>query len=185
MVGQAGVTMMEMLVVVALIGLLAGISYPTASAGLDNIRLASATEQVAAFLNAAVTRAERRQEPVELEISLAKGRMRALAADGSDRHFRTPDGISLEAVLPELTGATAPKRATGVCLDARGDGSGDRRGVGESSRRLSNRAPGSHDRLSPCGKRRKEVDDAAKPERGFTLLEVLVATVIMGIAVRR
>jgi type II secretory pathway pseudopilin PulG len=97
--------MMEMLVVVALIGLLAGISYPTASAGLDNIRLASATEEVAAFLNAAVTRAERRQEPVVVEISLTKGRMAALAADGAERRFKPPDGIVLEAVLPELTGA--------------------------------------------------------------------------------
>ena len=98
---------MEMLVVVALVGLLAGISYPTASAGLDNIRLASATEEVAAFLNAAVTRAERRQEPVEVEISLAKSAMVALAADGTARQFQAPDGISLEAVLPELSGADA------------------------------------------------------------------------------
>ncbi len=102
---RRGVTLIEMLIVVGLIGLLAGISYPTASAGLDNVRLASATEEVASFLNAAVTRAERRQQAVEVEISLPRNRLAALAADGTERHFDLPDGIALEAVLPPLTGA--------------------------------------------------------------------------------
>jgi len=102
---RRGVTLIEMLVVVGLIGLLAGISYPTASAGLDNVRLASATEEVASFLNAAVTRAERRQQAVEVEISLPRNRLAALVADGTERHLDLPDGIALEAVLPPLTGA--------------------------------------------------------------------------------
>jgi prepilin-type N-terminal cleavage/methylation domain-containing protein len=102
---ERGVTLIEMLIVVGLIGLLAGISYPTASAGLDNVRLASATEEVASFLNAAVTRAERRQQAVEVEISLPRNRLAALVADGTERHLDLPDGIALEAVLPPLTGA--------------------------------------------------------------------------------
>ncbi|MGP8247209.1 MAG: Tfp pilus assembly protein FimT/FimU [Bryobacteraceae bacterium] len=118
---ERGVTLIEMLVVVGLIGLLAGISYPTASAGLDNVRLASATEEVASFLNAAVTRAERRQQAVEVEISVPKNRLAALAADGTERRLNLPDGIALEAVLPPLTG-----EETGVF--AAGDAeTGDRR----------------------------------------------------------
>jgi hypothetical protein len=95
-----------MLVVAALIGLLAGIAYPTASAGLDNVRLAAATEDVASFLNAAMTRAERRQQPVEVEISVAQNRLVALGGDGSQRELKMPNGISLEAVLPALPGAS-------------------------------------------------------------------------------
>jgi prepilin-type N-terminal cleavage/methylation domain-containing protein len=120
---RRGVTLMEMLIVVGLIGLLAGISYPTASAGLDSVRLASATEEVASFLNAAVTRAERRQQPVEVEISLSKNRLLALAADGTERHFNLPDGVTLEAVLPELTG-----EETGA-MGTAGSDAGDRRFV--------------------------------------------------------
>jgi prepilin-type N-terminal cleavage/methylation domain-containing protein len=110
---RRGVTLIEMLIVVALIGLLAGISYPTASAGLDNVRLASATEEVASFLNAAVTRAERRQQPVEVEILLTQNRLVALAADGAERRLNLPDSITLEAVLPPLTGAETGGTETG------------------------------------------------------------------------
>ena len=42
MTGRQGVTLLEMLIVVALIGLLAGISFPSVSAGLETLRLASA-----------------------------------------------------------------------------------------------------------------------------------------------
>ncbi|MGA1997612.1 MAG: prepilin-type N-terminal cleavage/methylation domain-containing protein [Bryobacteraceae bacterium] len=120
---RRGVTLIEMLVVVGLIGLLAGISYPTASAGLDNVRLASATEEVASFLNAAVTHAERRQQPVEVEISLPQNRLVALAADGAERHLNLPDGITLAAVLPPLTGA---ETGVSAASDAQ---TGDRRFV--------------------------------------------------------
>ena len=57
-----------MLIVVALIGTLAGISYPAVSAGMDSVRIASSSDDVATFLNSAVNRAERRQQPVEVVI---------------------------------------------------------------------------------------------------------------------
>src|SRR6516225_5000182 len=66
---NAGVTLIEMMVVVTIIAMLAGVSYPSVSSGIDSVRLRSATDSVATFLNAAVVRAERRQEPMELVIS--------------------------------------------------------------------------------------------------------------------
>src|ERR1035437_6655329 len=65
----AGVTLVEMMIVVAIIGLMVGITFPAVSAGLDSVRLSSATDSLASFLNAAVNRAERRQQPMELIIS--------------------------------------------------------------------------------------------------------------------
>src|SRR5262249_1821608 len=63
---RRGITLIEMVIVMAIVGLIAGITYPTVSNGLDSVHLAAATDTVAAFLNAAVNRVERRQEVVEL-----------------------------------------------------------------------------------------------------------------------
>ena len=109
---SSGVTLIEMLVVVTIIGLMAGIAFPAVSAGLDSVRLRSATDSIAAFLNAAVVRAERRQEPIELTIS-AKDSTLALYANepGFTRELKMPDGIVIEAA-PErlilLPGAGVP-----------------------------------------------------------------------------
>src|SRR5690349_15359364 len=61
--GSSGITLVEMLVVMTIIGLLVGLSYPSIAAGVDSVRLRSATDSVSTILNSAVTRAERRQEP--------------------------------------------------------------------------------------------------------------------------
>ena len=96
----AGVTLMEMLVVVVIIGLIVGVtSPPSISAGLDAVRLATATSSVAAFLNCAMTHADRRQQPVELVIPRARVISSSISTDpGFDRTNSTlPDGISHRA----------------------------------------------------------------------------------------
>ncbi len=106
-----GVSLIEMMVVVALIGLIAGVSIPSVSAGIDSVRLASATNSVAGFLNAAVTRAERRQQPLELVISI-KDNMISLYSNepGPARELRMPDGVAIEAVLPQADDAEGLRR---------------------------------------------------------------------------
>src|SRR5215472_15299868 len=64
----SGVTLIEMMVVVAIVALIAAIAYPSAAAGIESARLVSATDSVAAFLNGAVNRVERRQQAVALTI---------------------------------------------------------------------------------------------------------------------
>jgi len=100
-----------MLVVVTIIGLLAGISFPAASAGIDSVRLSTATQLVASFLNGAVNRAERREEPMEVVISPGENLLTLYSNEpGFTRELKLPDGITLEAVLPALPEGADPVR---------------------------------------------------------------------------
>jgi hypothetical protein len=100
-----------MLVVVTIIGLLAGISVPAASAGIDSVRLAAAAQSVASFLNGAVNRAERREEPMEVVISPGENLLTLYSNEpGFTRELKLPDGIALEAVLPALPEGSDPVR---------------------------------------------------------------------------
>jgi prepilin-type N-terminal cleavage/methylation domain-containing protein len=98
-----GVTLIEMMVVVAIIGLITAIAFPSASAGIDSARLVSATDSVATFLNSAVNRVERRQQPIELEISVRENRLSLYSTEpGFTRELKMEDGIAIEAVLPQI-----------------------------------------------------------------------------------
>ena len=76
------------------------------------MRLRSATDSIAAFLNAAVVRAERRQEAVEVTISSKDSKLALYANEpGFTRELKMPDGIMIEAAperLVLLPGAAVP-----------------------------------------------------------------------------
>lgn len=91
---RRGVTLIEMLVVVGIIGLMISITLPSASSGLDSVRLSTATGSVAAFLNSASNLSQRRQEPVEVTIGPAE---MAMFGVGVERHLKLPDGIAMTA----------------------------------------------------------------------------------------
>ena len=100
---QRGVTLIEMIMVVALIGIMVGITFPSISSGIDSIRIASASDSIASLLNAALNRADRRQEVVEVEISLLNSTMRARSArPGFDRTLEMPKGVEIRDVLPPI-----------------------------------------------------------------------------------
>lgn len=100
---QNGVTLLELLIVMTIVGLIAGISFPSVSAGVESIRLSSAATSTASFLNGALNRAERREEAVEIVISPQDNTLGLYgAAPGFQRMLRMPDGVAIEAVLPEL-----------------------------------------------------------------------------------
>ncbi len=99
---KSGITLLEMVVVVSIIALMVGLSFPSISAGLDSVRMSSATGSVAAFLNSAVTHAQRRQQAVELVISPREGLLAQYSNEpGYQRQLKLPDGIVVEAVLPD------------------------------------------------------------------------------------
>ena len=109
---QAGVTLIELLIVVALVSLLVGITFPAVGAGVDSLRLASASNRVAMFLNTALHRAERRQQVVELTIQPAENRLVLRSTDpGSERTLDLEEGVRIAAVYPALPQAEqGPRR---------------------------------------------------------------------------
>lgn len=94
---ERGVTLIEMLIVVAIAGVMAIIALPSFSNGLDNLRLSQASDSVAAFLNGALNRSERRQQVVEVSISPKEHTMLLRSADNSfARKLALPDGVTFE-----------------------------------------------------------------------------------------
>jgi hypothetical protein len=95
-----------MLIVVALIGLLAAISYPSAAAGLDSMRLRGASNEVVSFLNLALERSVRHQQVVEIRISPLENAMTARTADGSfTRAASIVEPVRIISVRPVPPGA--------------------------------------------------------------------------------
>lgn len=93
---RKGVTLLEMLIVVAIIAMIGAIAYPSVSAGLDNIRLKSATDSVTAFLSGALARVERRRQAIEVVISPKENALILYSSEpGYTRRLEMPDGIKI------------------------------------------------------------------------------------------
>ncbi len=108
---EQGVTLIEMLIVVSLIALLVGITFPSISSGIDSIRLASAGDSVAAFLNGGLSRAERLQEVVEIEILPGEARLTMRSSrPGFRKTLELPAGVKVRRVLPEILGQPGAAR---------------------------------------------------------------------------
>jgi type II secretory pathway pseudopilin PulG len=100
---ELGLTLLEMVVVTAIIGLIVAVTAPAVSAGIDSVRMTSATGSVSSFLNAALSRAERRQTAVEIVISPKENSLSAYSAEpGFHRELKLPDGIRIEALRPPV-----------------------------------------------------------------------------------
>lgn len=112
---QAGVTLVEMLVVVAIMGIVAGISFPALSSGLESIRLKSASDSTAAFLNRALNRADRRQQVLEIVVDPKQNRIVLYSTQpGFEEHLDLPQGITVageEQHFILMPGGTAPRAA--------------------------------------------------------------------------
>jgi type II secretory pathway pseudopilin PulG len=102
--------MLELLIVVALIGLVAGVSYPAVSSGLAALRLRAATDSVVTFLTTAADRADRRQQAVEIVISPADNSLTARSSDlGYQQSLQVPEPVRIVGVLPPLVHDATPQ----------------------------------------------------------------------------
>jgi prepilin-type N-terminal cleavage/methylation domain-containing protein len=100
---ERGITLIEMLVVMAVIALIAGLATPSISAGLDSLRLRSTSDAMIGFLNTALARADTRQQVVEIVISPAEGTLTATSADhGFNKRLEVVSPIRILSVQPEL-----------------------------------------------------------------------------------
>lgn len=96
---RRGLSLLELMVAMALAGMIMAISFPSVVGGLDGVKLQSSGRRVAAFINAARERVEREQFPVEVVIETK--RLRALSADGAwEKNLDLVDGVEIPA--PEV-----------------------------------------------------------------------------------
>ena len=98
---QSGVTLIEMIVVMAIVSIVVAITFPSAAAGLDSIRLRAAADSVVGFLNTALTRTDRRQEPTEIIVTPSEGTLAMFTADPKfEKKLKLPDGIKIAGDRP-------------------------------------------------------------------------------------
>jgi len=101
---------------VALIALMVGVSFPAITSGVDSLRLLSATDGVASFLNSALTRADRRQQVMEITFERREGKLSLRSTEpGFLREMQLPDGITIARLDPDARsiflypGGTVPR----------------------------------------------------------------------------
>jgi prepilin-type N-terminal cleavage/methylation domain-containing protein len=123
---QSGVTLIEMLIVLMIIAVIAGVSFPALTSGLSGIRLSSASGSAASFLTSAMNRVERREQAAAIVISPKENLLAIYTAASGEKPERTldmPKGITIEGDQPRrfllMPGGTAP-RVTLVLRSDRG-----------------------------------------------------------------
>jgi prepilin-type N-terminal cleavage/methylation domain-containing protein len=113
---QAGVTLIEMLVVVTIIAVIAGVSFPALTAGLASIRLSTASGSAASFMTSAMNRVDRREQAAAIVVSPKESALSvytAASGDKPERLLQMPPGISIEGEEPRryllMPGGTFPR----------------------------------------------------------------------------
>jgi prepilin-type N-terminal cleavage/methylation domain-containing protein len=98
---RAGITLIELLIVMTLIALITGIAFPSAAAGIESLRLRSVSDRVVSFLNTAIDRASRRQQVIEVWISPKDNLLISRSPDLEfSRRLELPEGYSILTILP-------------------------------------------------------------------------------------
>jgi len=109
---RRGITLIEMMVVVTIIAIVAGLSFPSLTTGLDGLRLRSATDSIASFLNLGMNRAERRRVIVEVLVSKQENAILLRSTDpGFQRRLDMPEGITISKIHPEILTAEEAVRS--------------------------------------------------------------------------
>ena len=99
---QRGVTLLELIVVVALASVLLAVVFPSVGAGLRTLELRSAAQRLAASARYARDQAVHRQRFYELEIDAEAGTVTVTDFAGeSRRSFELPASVRVERILPE------------------------------------------------------------------------------------
>lgn len=100
-----------MILVVLIVSLIVGVSFPSVASGMDSIRMRSAADAVASFMSAAATAVERREEPLEIVFSLTAGSIEVNGLMGKyQRAMVLPEGVRIVSVQPEPQGEQSPTR---------------------------------------------------------------------------
>src|ERR1700730_2835257 len=92
-----------MLIVMMIISVIAGLSFPALTSGLASVRLSSASGSAASFLTAAMNRVERREQAAAIGIAPKDNQVAIYTAASGEKPERTllmPQGVSIEGGEP-------------------------------------------------------------------------------------
>jgi hypothetical protein len=105
-----------MLIVVMIIAIISGISFPALTSGLASVRLSSATGSTASFLTSAMNRVERHEQAAAIVVSAKENLLSvytSASGDKPDRRLKMPQGITIEGEEDRrfllLPGGTMPR----------------------------------------------------------------------------
>lgn len=91
------------MIVVMIIAVIAGVSFPALTSGLSSVRLASASGSAASFLTAAMNRVDRRELAAAIVITPKENELAvytAASGDKAESTLRMPQGIAIEGDEP-------------------------------------------------------------------------------------
>ena len=91
--------MIEMLIVVMIIAIIAGVSFPALTSGLSSVRLSSASGSAASFLTSAMNHVERRELAAAIVISPKENQLAmytAASGEKAEKTLQMPQGVSIE-----------------------------------------------------------------------------------------
>lgn len=100
---RRGVSLLEMMIVVSIIGAIAAISFPALTSGLAGVRLASSAGEVASFLTSSMNSVERHEQAEAILVTPKANRLDVFTAASGEkpvRSWQTPSGIALEGEDP-------------------------------------------------------------------------------------
>jgi prepilin-type N-terminal cleavage/methylation domain-containing protein len=113
---QSGVTLLELLIVVTIIGVVAGVSFPAVTSGLAGVRLSSASGSLASFLTSSMNRVDRHEQAAAIVISPRENLVAVYTAGSGEKpesRLDLPQGISIDGDEPRrylfLPGGTVPR----------------------------------------------------------------------------
>lgn len=119
-----GVTLIELMVVLAIIGLIVGVTLPAATNGLSSVRLKGASSDVSSFLNSALNRAERHEQVMEIIVYPKQRKLQLDSTEpGYSRTLEMPAGVEIAGESPVrilLMPGSAPPRVVIDLFNDRG-----------------------------------------------------------------
>lgn len=101
---QSGITLIEMLVVIAIISVIISVSFPSLTGGLAGVRLASSSSEAASFLTSSLNTVERHEQAAAIVVSPKENRIEMYTAESGTSAASTyqfPSGIVLEGDEPQ------------------------------------------------------------------------------------